>query len=308
MKPIYLKVALPLIVGLVLLILPPPAGLTPGAWTYFALFAAVVVGLITEPVPAAAVGFIGVTVATVLGLVDPDPTKSLAWGLAGFSNGTVWLIFAAFMFALGYQKTGLGKRLGLGLVKLLGKRTLGLGYAVAFSDLILAPFMPSNTARSGGTLFPIIRNIPALYGSEPGPTSRKVGFTTWIGTNAAKLFAGASPVVVMLLLVVVFFVTHYMFASVTAHVTAMLPVFLAAGAAIPGMNVTVLSLMLVYSLGIMGIITPYATGPSPVYYGSGYVPKKDFWLWALSLGRSSSSFSWSWRRHICWRSIRNVSI
>lgn len=112
----------------------------------------------------------------------------------------------------------------------------------------------------------------------------KVGFTTWIGTNAAKLFAGASPVVVMLLLVVVFFVTHYMFASVTAHVTAMLPVFLAAGAAIPGMNVTVLSLMLVYSLGIMGIITPYATGPSPVYYGSGYVPKNDFWLLGLVFG------------------------
>jgi L-tartrate/succinate antiporter len=61
------------------------------------------------------------------------------------------------------------------LLKLLGKNTLGLGYAVAFSDLILAPFMPSNTARSGGTLFPILRNIPALYGSEPGPTARKIG-------------------------------------------------------------------------------------------------------------------------------------
>jgi len=26
--------------------------------------------------------------------------------LSGFSNGTVWLIFAAFMFALGYDKSG----------------------------------------------------------------------------------------------------------------------------------------------------------------------------------------------------------
>ena len=31
------------------------------------------------------------------------------------------------------------------------------------------------------------------------------------------------------------------------------------------------------TLGIMGIITPFATGPSPVYYGSGYLPSKDYW-------------------------------
>jgi di/tricarboxylate transporter len=27
----------------------------------------------------------------------------------------------------------------------------------------------------------------------------------------------------------------------------------------------------------MGIITPYGTGPSPVYYGSGYLPSVEFW-------------------------------
>ena len=27
----------------------------------------------------------------------------------------------------------------------------------------------------------------------------------------------------------------------------------------------------------MGIITPFATGPSPVYYGSGYLPSADYW-------------------------------
>jgi L-tartrate/succinate antiporter len=27
----------------------------------------------------------------------------------------------------------------------------------------------------------------------------------------------------------------------------------------------------------MGILTPYATGPSPVYYGSGYIPSGKFW-------------------------------
>ena len=58
---------------------------------------------------------------------------------SGFSNGTVWLIFAAFVFAMGYEKTGLGRRVALLMVKWLGHRTLGLGYAVALSDLLLAP-------------------------------------------------------------------------------------------------------------------------------------------------------------------------
>jgi L-tartrate/succinate antiporter len=64
----------------------------------------------------------------------------------------------------------------------------------------------------------------------------------------------------------------------------MLPVFLAAGAAVPGMNVKVLALLLAYSLGLMGIITPYATGPSPVYFGSGYISRKDFWVLGLVFG------------------------
>jgi len=81
----------------------------------------------------------------------------------------------------------------------------------------------------------------------------------------------------MLVLVLVFFFTHYLFASVTAHVTALLPVMLAVGATIPGIDMPVFALLLCLTLGIMGILTPYATGPSPVYYGSGYLPAKDYW-------------------------------
>lgn len=452
LKAIFLKTAIPLCTGITIAIFPVPGGLTSNAWYFFALFVAVVVGLILEPIPAAAIGIIGVTSATVLLLVEPTPTASISWALGGFSNSTVWLIFAAFNFALGYHKTGLGRRLGLLLVKKLGSRTLGLGYAVALSDGILAPFMPSNTARSGGTIFPLIRNIPEMYGSEPGETARrfgayimwtalsvtcitssmfvtglapnllavdlikqtvnidiswttwmigflpvgvilllstpfliykiyppkiktnnkitvwagselfkmgkmtgkewtmaglallaltlwimgqnyinatsvalvviclmlvtgivtwddlmknqpawnalvwfatlvalagglaKVGFTSWLANGAAAVFSGIPPDLVLVCLVAVFFFSHYMFASITAHTIAMLPVFLAAGAAIPGMNVKVLVLLLGYSLGIMGILTPYATGPSPVYFGSGFVSRKDFWRLGLIFG------------------------
>jgi L-tartrate/succinate antiporter len=37
----------------------------------------------------------------------------------------------------------------------------------------------------------------------------------------------------------------------------------------------------------MGILTPYATGPSPIYFGSGYISRKDFWRLGLIFGTIS---------------------
>jgi L-tartrate/succinate antiporter len=458
----FARTAVPLLVGAVIALLPTPSGLAPHAWYYFAVFVTVILALITEPIPAAGVGLIGVTLVAVSGLVfspaqqgDPAfraPSEAIKWALAGFANSTVWLIFGAFVFAMGYEKTGLGRRIALVLVRWLGGRTLGLGYAIALSDLVLAPFTPSNTARSAGAIFPVIRNIPELYGSRPnesprkiggylmwvafattcvtssmfvtalapnllvielvrkasgleiswmewclgflpvgvgfvlllpwlvywihppeiktsrevprwaarelegmGPITRrewtmaalvvialalwivggrwidattvalaaislmliggvvtwddilankpawnvlawfatlvvladglnKVGFVGWFGKHAAGLFAGYAPTTVMLLLVALFFVIHYLFASLTAHTTAVLPVVFAAGLAVPDLPVRTFALLLGYSLGIMGVLTPYATGPAPVYFGSGFFSRKDFWLLGAIFG------------------------
>src|ERR1035441_8215199 len=89
----------PVALGLILLLIPAPSGLSATAWHYFALFAAVIAGLITEPLPGAAIGFIGVTVAAGLLLVGKTPAEATKWALSGFSNDAVWLIFAANMFA-----------------------------------------------------------------------------------------------------------------------------------------------------------------------------------------------------------------
>ena len=452
------KAVLPIAVAIVLAVIPPPEGLAQHAWYFFAIFVGVIVALMVEPLPGAAIGLIGISLVTILApyvlfgpaeLAKPGfkpANAALTWALSGFSNATVWLIFAAFMFALGYEKTGLGRRISLGLVKVMGKRTLTLGYAIAFADLLLAPFTPSNTARSGGTVFPVIRNLPALYDSKPNdPSSRRiggylmwtaiaatcvtssmfitalapnllaielinktakvtftwtewfvafapvgillllavplltyvlyppevksgaevpawaakelksmgglsskeielaalvvvalalwifggdiinattvaivviammvigrvvswddvisnkaawntlvwfatlvaladglarVGFVKWFAESVGAQMAGVSPMMAMIGLVAVFFFTHYLFASLTAHTTAMLPVVLAVGLGIPGMDMRTFAMLLALTLGMMGILTPYATGPSPVYYGSGYLPAKDYW-------------------------------
>ena len=150
-----------------------------------------------EPLPGGAIGLIGVALVAVLSeyvFFSPDqlakagfnaPRAALSWALSGFANTTVWLIFGAFMFALGYEKTGLGRRIALLLVRAMGRKTLTLGYAVTIADLALAPFTPSNTARSGGTIYPVIRNLPALYDPAQRSSMRRMGsYLMWVAIAA----------------------------------------------------------------------------------------------------------------------------
>jgi L-tartrate/succinate antiporter len=105
----------------------------------------------------------------------------------------------------------------------------------------------------------------------------KVGFVGWFADFIATYLSAFSPFSAMILLVLVFYFSHYFFASITAHVTALMPVMLAIGATVPGMNLAQFALLMSLTLGIMGIQTPYASGPSSVYYGSGFLPSADFW-------------------------------
>src|SRR5688572_5691552 len=443
----------PMLLGGAIAIAPVPAGLDSSAWHYFALFVTVITLIITEPVPAAALGMAGVTAAAVLGLVRDTPAASAQWALSGFGNTIVWLIFAAFMFTVGYAQTGLGRRIALHLVRLLGHRTLGLGYAVALADLAFAPFTPSATARSAGTIYPVVSHIPQLYGSRPddgsarligayllytalavsfvtssmfitalapnalaitiieqtaavrvswlqwfigfapvgaallvltpavlyviyppsirsapevprwaagelramGPMSRRelilfvligsalalwigatdyidpaltavltvllmvvsgvvswddvigqkqawnvliwfgtlvtlagglaeTGFVGWLAKTMAPTFTQLSLGVAIAAIVGTFFVLHYFFASITAHTATLLPVFLAVAITITAISPTRWSLLLGYSLGLTGVLTFYASGQSVIYYASGYISRRDFWVLGFVMG------------------------
>jgi L-tartrate/succinate antiporter len=112
----------------------------------------------------------------------------------------------------------------------------------------------------------------------------RVGIVAWAAHSASALLVSASPRLAIVVLVSFSFLIHYMFASLSAHTMAVLPALLAAGAAFPGTPVRVLALLLVYSIGLMGVITPYATGPAPDYFGSGFIPRKDFWTLGCVFG------------------------
>lgn len=158
-----------LAVGAVIWFMPVPAGLKVQAWHLFAIFVATILGYILQPLPIGAIAFIAVTFTVLSG------TLKLGAALSGYSNGTMWLIVSAFLFARGFIKSGLGRRIAFVIIKMIGKSSLTLGYAITLSDFVISPATPSSAARAGGIIFPIIKSLSSALGSEPGPTARRFG-------------------------------------------------------------------------------------------------------------------------------------
>ena len=162
----------PLLVGLIIWLSSPikPASVSMNAWHILAIFVATIIGCITRPLPIAGVAIIGLTLTVLLGIVPMDTA------VAGFGSSTVWMIAMAYFMSRGFINTGLGRRVALVFVRLFGKRTLGLAYALIGVDLVTAPATPSNTARAGGIVYPIIQSLAETFGSDPKDgTQSKIG-------------------------------------------------------------------------------------------------------------------------------------
>ena len=133
------------------------------------IFVATIIALVAQPVP------MGVSVLVAMTLLALTRTLPPAKVLSGFSNVTVWLIFTAFLFARAVTATGFGTRVGYLFIRRFARTPLTLGYSIAAADLVLAPFIPSDTARGGGVIFPVTRSVALDFGSEPGPTAGRIG-------------------------------------------------------------------------------------------------------------------------------------
>jgi L-tartrate/succinate antiporter len=113
---------------------------------------------------------------------------------------------------------------------------------------------------------------------------RTVGFLGWFAQHAASVVTKVPMIPMLAGAIALYFLIHYMFASLTAQTTALFAVFLVPIISVPGVPAKAAALLLAYSSGLMGVITPYATGSSPIWYGSGYITAKDFWKSGAILG------------------------
>ena len=167
-----LHVAIILVATLAIWFVPAPEGVDPRGMHMLAIFVGTILGLILQPLPTPSVALVGLGAAMITGTMA---AKNEA--LTGFGNSSIWIIVAAFFIADGFLITGLGKRIALLFVRALGKSSLGLSYGMAITDLVLAPATPSNTARAGGVIYPIIRSLSEVNGStnETPESRRKLG-------------------------------------------------------------------------------------------------------------------------------------
>jgi divalent anion:Na+ symporter, DASS family len=183
-RPTDVKSGLALVacVGLAIWALPRPDAVDPRAWRLLAIFVATVVGIIAKPLPMGAMAVVGIAAALA------TRTLTIGEALSGFANGTVWLVMTAFFLAAGFIKTGLGARIAYVLVGLFGHSTLGVGYSLVATDLVLAPMIPSNTARAGGVIFPILQSLTkTAVGADPVAGRHTRAFLTLTAYNGTVI-------------------------------------------------------------------------------------------------------------------------
>lgn len=85
-------------------------------------------------------------------------------------------------------------------MKLFGSSSLGLGYSLVFSEALLAPAIPSVSARAGGIFLPLVKSLCVACGSNAGDgTENRLGawltltcFQTSVITSAMFLTAMAA--------------------------------------------------------------------------------------------------------------------
>ena len=158
-----------LLAVIILYFVPRPAGINPEGWRMLAIFLCTILGLTLRPLPVGAVVLIGIASTMLTGVL------TLAQALSAYGSSSVWLVLSAFFIARALIGSGLARRIALIFVRAIGHRSLGLGYSLVATDLILAGIIPSNSARVGGVIFPVTRTLAQVYNSRPGPTAALLG-------------------------------------------------------------------------------------------------------------------------------------
>ena len=149
-------------------LIPAPDTVTPQGWRLFAIFIAVIVGQMLQPLSSAAIVLLGLAAMVANG----TPMRE---ALGGYAEPSVWLVLVAMIMARVLIDTGAAHRIALFFIRQFGHRSIGVSYALVMTDVTLAGGVPSITARSGGMVMPVGKAIAELFDSHPGPSAPRLG-------------------------------------------------------------------------------------------------------------------------------------
>ena len=199
--------------------------------------------------------------------VEIDNKKLAADGLAklGPMKVSEKILAVVFILALiGWALPSIGVDLSATAVALVAMTIVFLSGIITWDDMVQTKAVWNTFIWFG-----------AILGLSTALTKAK--FFAWLATfMQTNLALDFSPLVVVLILSAISVVIRYLFASSTAYIASMLPVFLTVGMA-SGVDPVMFGLVLLATNAFGGLVTHYGASPGPIIYSAGYNNLKDWW-------------------------------
>ena len=169
-----------------LLLLPPPAAMTPAAWRTAATGILMAVWWITEAIPIPATALVPLLLFPLLGVA------SIGAAAAPYANPVIFLFLGGFLIAAALQRCGLHQRMALTIIALAGtspRRLVG-GFMAATAFISL---WVSNTATVV-MLLPMALSVITLVESR-GATGANFAVTLLLGLTYAASIGGMGTLI-----------------------------------------------------------------------------------------------------------------
>jgi DASS family divalent anion:Na+ symporter len=104
----------------------------------------------------------------------------------------------------------------------------------------------------------------------------KYGLIAWVSKNIAVSLVGIPWMTTLILILIFHFYSHYFFASLTAHTTALYPALIAVAAS-AGAPPMLVALSMGFFNNFCACLTHYGNGVAPIYFGAGYMSQGKWW-------------------------------
>jgi solute carrier family 13 (sodium-dependent dicarboxylate transporter), member 2/3/5 len=159
----------------------PPAGLEPVAWKALALLALMIIWWVTEAIPVAATAMLPLVGLPVMGIAKPVDAA------APYADPIIFLFIGGFMIAVAIERSGLHRRIALGVLKLTGTSPPAIVGGFMLATALLSMWI-SNTATAL-MMTPIALAVCSAAMPE-GPDRRKLTAATVLAVAWAASIGG----------------------------------------------------------------------------------------------------------------------
>ncbi len=143
-----------ILVGVALLLVPPPPGLTPAGMRALDILIVAVILFITEPIPLPAVALLIAVLQAFFALASPDEIAR------SFMSDSVFFIMGSLMISVAIVKQRLDRRIAFAIFRLSGPRLGRLAFGITAVSALLASFIGEHTVAA--MMLPVVLAIVGL--------------------------------------------------------------------------------------------------------------------------------------------------